>query len=148
MPQFRRSVIYLHQRPVLLEGNVETNLNLPFQFRQSGRSEFDRERIVDLLSKLGLDATFLEKANRDLSGGESQIVALLRAIQLEPAVLLLDEPTAAFDTLATAAVETLVETWLNESPGGRATVWVGHDRAQTQRMADKLLRLEQGGLQE
>ena len=67
---------------------------------------------------VGRDATFLENVNVDLSGGESQIAALLRAIQLELAVLLLDEPTAALDTMATAAVETLVETWLNESPRG------------------------------
>ena len=40
---------------------------------------------------------FLEKSIRDLSGGEAQIVAIVRSIQLDPTMLLLDEPTASLD---------------------------------------------------
>ena len=50
-----------------------------------------------LLGELGRAAGFLEKHVGDLSGGEQQITALVRAMQLDPRVLLLDEPTSALD---------------------------------------------------
>jgi putative ABC transport system ATP-binding protein len=73
-----------------------------------------------------------------------QIVALLRALQLDPSVLLLDEPTAALDLKTAAAVEALVADWLAEGDSGRATVWVSHGIDQTRRMAGRLLVLDSG----
>ena len=61
---------------------------------------------------------------------------------------MLDEPTAALDAVATRAIETLVSRWLNESKTVRATVWVTHDPEQRERVADQVLWLEQGRLQE
>ena len=92
-----------------------------------------------MLTHLGRDESFLDKPVGELSGGESQLVALLRAVQLDPKVLLLDEPTASLDAEATAAVETLVADWQAESAGARAVVWVSHDTGQ----AERGLRTEQ-----
>ena len=77
-PGFRSAVIYLHQRPALLEENVEAALRRPFALRVHRHRQFDRETIVDLLARLGRDESFLDKAVGDLSGGESQLTALLR----------------------------------------------------------------------
>ena len=148
IPQFRRSIIYLHQTPVLIDGTVEANLALPFQLGSGGGSVFDRQQILPSLELLGQDAAFLKKSNGDLSGGEAQIVALLRAMQLNPSLLLLDEPTAALDAVATRTIETLVSRWLNESKTLRASVWVTHDPKQKERVADRSLWLEQGRLKE
>jgi putative ABC transport system ATP-binding protein len=97
-----------------------------------------------MLSQLGRDEAFLGKPVGELSGGESQLVALLRAIQLDPKVLLLDEPTAALDSGATAAVEKLVGNWLAESPRTRATVWVTHAADQARRVAERTIRIDRG----
>src|SRR5262249_56993418 len=90
IPTYRKEVVYLHQRPALLDGSVATNLEHPYSLKVHRAKRFDRERMVNLLHALGRDEAFLDKSGRDLSGGEAQIVALLRAIQLDPAALLLD----------------------------------------------------------
>jgi putative ABC transport system ATP-binding protein len=147
VPSFRGAVVYVHQRPALFEGSVEANLRHPFAFKAHRKRRFDRARIIGLLEGLGRDATFLEKSHGDLSGGEAQVVALLRAIQLDPEVLLLDEPTASLDREAARAVEGLVGRWLAEAVGARAYVWVTHDPEQAQRVAHRSLLMHAGHLE-
>lgn len=146
VPQFRSRAIYLHQKPSLLEGTVEENLRQPYSLRVHRDKRFDHSRINQLLQTLGRDESFLLKQQRDLSGGEAQLTALLRAIQLQPDVLLLDEPTAALDANATELVESLVSNWLDEQPMQRAMIWVTHDQHQAQRAATTMLRIHQGQL--
>jgi putative ABC transport system ATP-binding protein len=143
-PSFRSKVIYLHQRPALFEGSVRDNLERPYTLRACRGKRFDRDRIVDLLSDLGRDASFLEKPAADLSGGEGQIVALLRAIQLGPTVLLLDEPTASLDGPTMQAIERLIDGWFGERPGQRALIWISHDWEQARRVADRTFQMHAG----
>jgi putative ABC transport system ATP-binding protein len=144
VPSYRGAVLYLHQRPTLFEGNVETNLRHPFSLRVHRNRRFDRDRIIQLLEQLGRDVSFLEKSHRDLSGGEAQIVALVRALQLDPIVLLLDEPTASLDREAATVVEGLLRRWHADRAGRRAYVWVTHDAGQAERVADQILWMEAG----
>ena len=148
VPSYRSQVIYLHQKPALLDGSVEENLRLPYTLKTHQARRFDADRILGHLARVGRDHRFLEKASRDLSGGESQIVGLLRAIQLDPAVLLLDEPTAALDSATARAVEKLLEDWRAAGPYPRAWVWVSHDREQAIRMTDRRLLLRAGVLED
>lgn len=144
IPEFRSRVIYLHQRPALVQGTVEDNLRQPFSLRIHKDKRFSRAQVVELLESLGRDESFLSKQQRDLSGGEFQLTALLRAIQLDPSVLLLDEPTAALDAEATEVVEALVKSWLNEQTTARATVWVTHDSEQARRVSKAVLQIREG----
>jgi putative ABC transport system ATP-binding protein len=123
---------------------VETNLRHPFSLRVHRNRRFDRDRIINLLEQLGRDVSFLEKLHRDLSGGEAQIVALVRAIQLDPTVLLLDEPTASLDREAATSIEDLLRRWHLEGAGRRSYVWVTHDSGQAERVADQVLWMEAG----
>lgn len=79
-----------------------------------------------------------------LSTGERQRLALLRALEVQPQVLLLDEPTSGLDAQATAAVESLLETHRKE---GLALLWVTHDPAQAQRLGTRRLLLRHGRLE-
>ncbi len=146
IPTFRSRVMYVHQRPALIEGSIEDNLRQPFTLKVHAGKWFDRDRIVELLGTLGREASFLAKHQRDISGGEAQLTALLRSIQLEPDVLLLDEPTAALDAKATATVEKLVSHWLAEKPSTRAMAWVTHDLEQSERIATTVLKIQKGSL--
>lgn len=144
VPRFRRRVAYLHQSPALLEGTVEDNLRAPFAFRVHRNRAYDETRARELLAELGRDPSFLGKATHDLSGGERQVTALVRLLQLEPRILLLDEPTAALDPASVERVEDLLSRWVAGGDGGRAYVWVSHDRQQAGRVGGRALRLEAG----
>ena len=145
-PDYRKHVIYLHQRPALFEGNVEQNLRYPFTLKSHQGRSFDRERAIEFLISLGRDRAFLDKSSRDLSGGEAQIVAFVRAVQLEPSVLLLDEPTASLDPATAQALEGVLDRWLAARTAERALVWVSHDREQTLRMTARKISLCSGRL--
>ncbi len=146
VPEFRSRVIYLHQQPTLVDERVEVLLRQPFAWKIHAGKQFSKDRLHDWLKHLGRPASFLEKQTADLSGGEKQIVTLLRAIQLDPQLLLLDEPTSALDVDSAAALETLVADWLGEAPRERATLWVCHNAPQAQRVADRLLFMHRGQL--
>jgi putative ABC transport system ATP-binding protein len=147
VPAYRAQIIYIHQRPALFEGTVDDNLRYPFTLKAHATKRFDRDSVVDFLERLGRSATFLEKLSRDLSGGEAQIVALLRAIQLDPAVLLLDEPTASLDPATARDLEVLIDRWFAADGGRRSLVWVSHDRDQAIRVTGRRLHMQSGRLE-
>lgn len=140
LPEHRARVHYLLQRPALFEGTVEANLRAPLALDVHRDRTYDAEAVRRALDALGRPASFLKQSVERLSGGEQQIVALLRAFQAAPDVLLLDEPTASLDPAATEAVESLVARWLDEDTR-RAVVWTSHDRAQIARVTDHTLDL-------
>jgi putative ABC transport system ATP-binding protein len=146
VPDFRRQAIYLHQRPALIEGTVEENLRRPFSYAIHAHENFDCDWVLSILARVGRGADFLARSWRDLSGGEAQIVALVRALQLRPTVLLLDEPTASLDAAAAQTIEQLVSQWHQLSNAGRAVVWVTHDREQSSRVASRFVRMDSGRL--
>ncbi len=146
IPQYRSKVIYLHQRPALVEGSVLDNLLLPFGYGVHKGRQPDHARIQRWLELLGRGESFLGKRSRDLSGGEQQITAPLRAMQLQPELLLLDEPTAALDQAATSAVEQCVQQWFQEDPGSRCFLVVSHNHQQVRRMVDRELVIQVGRL--
>ncbi len=146
VPLFRSHVIYLHQRAPLIEGSVEDNLRYPFTFNVRHERELDLSQLEKCLARLERDASFLTKSSRDLSGGEQQLVALLRAVLLQPDVLLLDEPTGAIDSETTHKVEALLEHWLADHPLQRGMILVSHDRQQAARFSDRVMQMESGRL--
>lgn len=141
MPAYRARVVYVAQRPTLREGTVEAALRAPFAFRVRQGQAFPDGRARALLQAAGRDDRFLAQRAERLSGGEAQIVAMLRALLVAPDVLLLDEPTASLDAGAVSAIEQLVTHWLGAQPG-RACVWTSHDRAQLARVTDHLRTLQ------
>lgn len=147
VPEFRSLVLYLQQRSPVIEGTVEDNLELPFTLRLRQNSSYPASRVRRILESLGRDEDFLASHTKNLSGGERQIVAMLRALLVTPTVLLLDEPSAALDPQTTATLEQLVDTWHAEEPAERAYVWVSHDTAQAQRVADRIIHLRDGTLE-
>src|SRR5207248_9022630 len=148
VPRVRSQAVYLHQRPALVEGTVEYNLRLPYSLHASRRHQFNPRMVLKLLSVLGRGDEFLSQTDHNLSGGERQIVAVVRALQLEPSVLLLDEPTAALDREAARAIERLILNWQREKTAERAFVWVSHSHEQIKRIASRIVSMHDGRLVE
>jgi phosphate-transporting ATPase len=93
--------------------------------------------------KIAMDA--VARRVSQLSTGERQRLALLRALEHRPEVLLLDEPTGPLDEEATAAVEGLLR---EKQSNGLALLWVTHDRRQARRVATRRFWIERGRLRE
>lgn len=91
----------------------------------------DRDVGTDLISGLGLPADCLDWPVSRLSTGEKQRLALGRALALKPAVLLLDEPTAALDGETTVQVESVLQRC---AEAGATLVIVTHDPEQASRL--------------
>lgn len=94
------------------------------------------------LNRLGFDAELLTWPVSRLSSGERQRLALLRLLENQPHLLLLDEPTANLDEENSANVEELIRSYREET--GAAVVWVGHQRAQLYRVASRFFTMESG----
>jgi putative ABC transport system ATP-binding protein len=149
VPAYRRQVTYLPQRSEFVAGTVQQNLELPFRLGVSS-SRLDRTQVTRWLDDLSMPQQTLDQPVESLSGGERQIVALIRAMTLSPQVLLLDEPTAALDPESTEKFERLVIAWRNESdhesPPQRAFVWTSHDAEQVGRMTTRIITIIKGAL--
>ncbi len=148
VPTYRSQSIYLPQRASLLDGTVEQNLRLAYSLAANRRRSYESERTTSLLSKLGRSSDFAKRNVADLSGGERQIVALLRGLQLDPTLLLLDEPTASLDDETAQRVEQLVTDWVQTDNTQHAFIWVTHDRTQAKRIANRSLQMLDGALTE
>lgn len=136
VPRFRSRVMYLRQTPSLGEGNVMTCLEAPFLLRAHSNQKLDLTRIEHQLQDLGQSDQFLRKNLAELSGGERQILQVIRALQLAPQTLLLDEPTASLDHGTTQRLESVLLHWQAESPE-RSLIWVSHSSDQIMRLLER-----------
>ncbi|KAM3095280.1 ATP-binding cassette domain-containing protein [Phormidesmis sp. 146-35] len=144
IPRYRTQTLYLHQRPALLEGTVEQNLQAIYKMtvhRSLDRYEVQRHRILEYLSALGRSTDFLDRPVYALSGGEAQIAAFLRALLCSPTVMLFDEPTASLDAHTEQQFESLVRLWQQEDRT-RSYFWTSHNPEQLERMTDQRLILK------
>jgi putative ABC transport system ATP-binding protein len=103
------------------------------------------EDAAALMPRLGLRAELLDAPVSQLSTGERQRMALLRAIIRKPVVLLLDEPTSALDHASTLAVEALL---MELVATGTSLVVVSHNEQQAERIATRRVQMTAGLLTE
>jgi putative ABC transport system ATP-binding protein len=136
--EVRRRVGLVQQVPVLLGATVLEDLRV-------GRPTLTEAEAVDLLGRVGLADQALSRMTTSLSGGEAQRLCLGRALAVGPEVLLLDEPTSALDAVAAMSVERVVRALVAD---GLTAVLVSHDLRQARRLADDVLVLRAGRVEE
>lgn len=142
---WRSQVALLAQQPQLLEGSIIDNLQLPYRLASHQHKHFNIDWHIEQLEYLERTSDFLQQDANTLSGGERQLVNTLRLLQLNPQVLLLDEPTAALDVDTSAKLVHLLINWLRREPT-RTLLWVTHDTQDIMPLADKHWHMDAGVL--
>ena len=107
------------------------------------RDEAPAARGRELLTTVGL-ADLAEAKPTELSGGELRRMAIARALLMDPAIVVADEPTAGLDSANATAVLTLLR---DAADRGTAVLVVSHE-AEAQRFADRSYVMEDGHLRE
>jgi len=142
----RRHIAYIHQSPAAFPGSVLDNVILPLRYwlprardlRERAERALRSVRLWDELSgRLGDDAS-------ELSSGQLQRLSVARALVIESPVLLLDEPCASVDPIATTSIEALL--W--EIKYQRSVLIVTHNMQQAARISDRTLFVMLGRLVE
>lgn len=144
LAEVRRGIGY-----VIQEGGLFPHLtaegNLALAARQVGWSdERIRERLDELLELVRLPGDLLDRWPRELSGGQRQRIALARALMLDPAILLLDEPLGALDPLVRAELQDdLLEIFRRLR---KTVVLVTHDLPEAGHFGDRIALFDRGRL--
>jgi tungstate transport system ATP-binding protein len=138
----RRRVVLVDQHPIMFSITVGGNIEFGLKIRGMGSAQ--RRRIVDeSLALVGL-SHYREARGHELSGGETQRLALARALALSPEVLLCDEPTASVDTENQGIITDLLQQISAEQ--GTTIIFTSHDRLQAVSLAQQTLTMEGGRL--
>lgn len=136
--QARRRVVYVHEKPVMLRGTVLDNIVYGLRLRGIPREEAQRkaERVA---REVGVDSLLGEPSAR-LSAGQAQLVALARALAVEPRILLLDEPFAHLDIAARRSMAGVLLSFRDRM----GVVIATHDYMMARRLADRVIVVEDG----
>ncbi|QUG76938.1 ATP-binding cassette domain-containing protein [Erwinia sp. E602] len=100
------------------------------------------DRIDSAFSHVGLDTALADRYPHQLSGGQRQRVAIVRALLLEPKILLLDEPTSALDMSVQAEILNLLNQLKQQE--NLTMVLVSHDPDVIDHMCDRAVHMDRG----
>jgi putative ABC transport system ATP-binding protein len=125
---YRSQWLYLAQTSFRSHDTVTSHVNEILALRGITEGASFRQDFAQSLSSLGLNLDPSRRTLQELSGGELQVVSLVRAVLLSPEGILFDEPTAALDRDLTLKVED----WISSRYKG-AFIWVSHSAEQVER---------------
>lgn len=108
----------------------------------SGQKAYDKAK--ELLASVGLSAKTFSYPD-ELSGGQKQRVAIVRALAMEPEILLLDEPTSALDPTMTGEVEAVIR---KVAASGVTMMMVTHSMELARRVSSRVLYMDEGVIYE
>jgi sulfate/thiosulfate transport system ATP-binding protein len=145
LPPQRRNVGFVFQHYAAFKHlSVYKNVAFGLEIRKRPKDEI-RRRVHELLELVHLEQ-FADRLPSQLSGGQRQRMALARALAVEPSVLLLDEPFGALD----AKVRKELRDWLRRlhDEVHVTTVFVTHDQEEALEVADEIVVINEGRLEQ
>lgn len=151
--EVRATVGYVPQVPILFNRTIYENIVYPQGSSVSSspltRHALSKQEVMELMASLNLEHIFdtfpegldanVGKSGSRLSGGQRQIVWILRVLLQNPSILLMDEPTASIDEKTKDVVRNLLSRVMH----GRTVIMVTHD-SYLERFADRIVELEEG----
>ncbi|KZC35297.1 MULTISPECIES: ABC transporter ATP-binding protein [Rhodanobacter] len=143
LPPHQRGMVYLNQEPLLFPHlNLFDNVAFGLRLRHRPEAEI-RARVSELMVLLELDG-LERRAPHALSGGQRQRAAFARALIVEPALLLLDEPFSNLDPDTRVSAQTLFKQVARTR--GITSMFVTHDLKESLRMGDTFALMRRGQL--
>jgi len=130
----RRRMSFVQQKPVVFTMSVYDNVACGLRWRRE-KDEVIRQRVEGALKLVGMTG-YRDRDAKTLSGGETQCVAIARALATQPELLLLDEPTANLDPVSVSKVEEVLAHIVGEHK--MTVVMATHVMSQGQRLADRI----------
>ena len=144
LSSFRRNVQFISQRP---ESFLDPRQTLGSSLQEAFtvfNLPYDEEKIKEMLDLVKLNAELLQRYPHQVSGGEIQRICLVRALLLEPKLLVLDEPTSMLDISVQAQILHLLRDIRREKQ--LAYLFITHDKQLAEWLCDRVLHIEQGKL--
>ena len=134
---FQNYALYPHM-------SVRKNIGFGLKMRKIHK-EIIRQQVQEASEYLGI-AELLDRKPRALSGGQKQRVALGRAMVREPAIFLLDEPLSNLDSQLREDMRTIIKRIHDDL--GTTTVYVTHDLQEAEELADRIIEMKDGEIDE
>jgi len=125
---------------------IATILSEPLIVRGQGSRAAIAQRVAELLERVRLDASLLDRRPHQLSGGQKQRVAIARALAMDPEVLIADEPLSALDVSTAASIAQLFQDLQREL--SIAMLFISHDLAAVRRLATRVAVMHAGQIVE
>jgi oligopeptide/dipeptide ABC transporter ATP-binding protein len=144
----RRAVSIVFQDPA---SSLDPRLDVgsvvgePLRLQGVGRAD-RRQRVAEMLERVGLRRAVAERYPHELSGGQRQRVSIARALVSQPALLVADEPTSALDLSVQASVLNLLTDLQRDL--GFACLFITHDLSAVEYLADDVAVMYLGVLAE
>ena len=140
--ELRRKIGYVIQEGGLFPHlSAKKNVTLAARFL-GWDPEKIKSRVFELCDLVQLDVAFLEKYPVQLSGGQRQRISLMRALMLDPAILMLDEPLGALDPLVRADLQKDLKEIFQRLK--KTVILVTHDMGEAAYFADNIVLMRHG----
>lgn len=116
--------------------SIRSIISEPLKIHGIGDKAEQRERVADLLRKVGLDPNYMDRYAHEFSGGQRQRIGIARALALNPKLIICDEPVSALDVSVQAQVVNLLQDLQQEF--GLTYLFISHGLAVVEHISNRV----------
>lgn len=139
MQRLRREMQIIFQDPYASLNprlSIQSIVSEPLKIHGIGNRSEQRDRVADLLQKVGLDPNYMKRYPHEFSGGQRQRIGIARALALNPKLIIADEPVSALDVSVQAQVVNLMQDLQAEF--GLTYLFISHGLAVVEHISNRV----------
>jgi oligopeptide transport system ATP-binding protein len=139
MQRLRREMQIIFQDPYASLNprlSIQSIVSEPLKIHGIGSKSEQKDRVADLLKKVGLDPNYMKRYPHEFSGGQRQRIGIARALALNPKLIIADEPVSALDVSVQAQVVNLLQDLQAEF--GLTYLFISHGLAVVEHISNRV----------